>query len=328
MATTHPPTTEAQWRAAYARQARARRAVHDAVGRADQAALHGGRPRRGGQAEPRSGCRASIPSRAASTRRCTAAGSGRCASSPASARRRRPTSASTTCSPTARPALDGLRHADADGLRLRPPLRAGEVGREGVAIDTLDDMETLFEGIDARRRLGLDDDQRAGAIMLAFYVAAAERRASGGTRLRGTIQTDILKEYIAQKEWCFPLDPSMRLFADMIEWCTRRHAALASDLDLRLPHPRGRLDGRAGARVHARGRLRLRRAGDRARPGRRRLRAAPVLLLQRPHRLLRGDRQVPRRAPHLGARDARDATARRTRARGCCASTRRRPACR
>jgi methylmalonyl-CoA mutase N-terminal domain/subunit len=59
------------------------------------------------------------------------------------------------------------------------------------------------------------------AIMLALYVVAAERRGIGPERLAGTIQTDILKEYIAQKEWCFPVDPAMRLVGDMIEWCAR-----------------------------------------------------------------------------------------------------------
>ena len=103
------------------------------------------------------------------------------------------------------------------------------------------------------------------AIMLAFYVVAAEEKGISPDKLGGTIQTDILKEYIAQKEWCFPIEPAMRLVTDMVEWCSTRDAALASDLDLRLPHPRGRLDRAAGARVHAQGRLHLRRAGDRAR---------------------------------------------------------------
>ncbi len=144
------------------------------------------------------------------------------------------------------------------------------------------------------------------AILLAFYVCVAEEQGVSRDRLGGTIQTDILKEYIAQKEWCFPIDPAMRLVTDMVEFCSAGAAALAPDLDLRLPHPRGRLDRAAGARVHARGRLRLRAGGDRPRARRGRLRAAPLVLLQRAHRLLRGDRQVPRRAPDLGARDARD----------------------
>src|SRR3712207_8853480 len=60
------------------------------------------------------------------------------------------------------------------------------------------------------------------AIMLAFYVVAAEDKGISADRLGGTIQTDILKEYIAQKEWCFPIDPAMRLVTDMIEFCARR----------------------------------------------------------------------------------------------------------
>ena len=59
------------------------------------------------------------------------------------------------------------------------------------------------------------------AVMLAFYVVAAEERGVPAARLSGTIQADILKEYIAQKEWCFPVDPAMRLLGDMVEWCAR-----------------------------------------------------------------------------------------------------------
>ena len=185
------------------------------------------------------------------------------------------------------------------------PRSLGEVGREGVAIDTLDDMETLFAGIDLGEVSVSMTINAPAAIMLAFYVVAAEDNGVPPDRLGGTIQADILKEYIAQKEWCFPIDPAMRLLGDMIEWCSHDDAALASGLDHRLPHPRGGLDGGAGAGVHAQGRLHLRRAGGRARPRRRRLRAAPVVLLQRADRLLRGDRQVPRGAPDLGARAAR-----------------------
>jgi len=103
----------------------------------------------------------------------------------------------------------------------------GEVGREGVAVDTLDDMLTLFRGIDLGEVSVSMTINAPAAIMLAFYVAAAEADPLGGAgpippeRLSGTIQADILKEYIAQKEWCFPIDPAMRLCGDMIEWCTR-----------------------------------------------------------------------------------------------------------
>ncbi len=181
----------------------------------------------------------------------------------------------------------------------------GEVGREGVAVDTLADMEDLFAGIPLDRVTTSMTVNAPAAMVLAQYVCVAERQGIPPEALGGTIQADILKEYIAQKEWIFPPEPSMRLMVDMIEWCTQTHAALAPDLDLGLPHPRGGGDGGAGARVHARRRLRLRRGLPGAGDGRRRLRAAAVVLLQRPHRLLRGDRQVPRRPPHLGARAAR-----------------------
>jgi methylmalonyl-CoA mutase, N-terminal domain len=102
------------------------------------------------------------------------------------------------------------------------PRSEGEVGREGVAVDTLDDMETLFGGIDMGEVSTSMTINAPAAVMLAFYVVAAERKGVGPERLAGTIQTDILKEYIAQKEWCFPVDPAMRLVTDMIEFCAKR----------------------------------------------------------------------------------------------------------
>jgi methylmalonyl-CoA mutase N-terminal domain/subunit len=100
------------------------------------------------------------------------------------------------------------------------PRSLGEVGREGVAIDTLDDMEALFAGIPLDEVSVSMTINAPAAIMLAFYVVAAERRGVPSDQLSGTIQTDILKEYIAQKEWCFPVDPAMRLVTDMVEWCS------------------------------------------------------------------------------------------------------------
>src|SRR3982751_1050459 len=101
------------------------------------------------------------------------------------------------------------------------PRSLGEVGREGVAIDTLDDMETLFGGIDLGEVTVSMTINAPAAIMMAFYVVAAEQGGVPADKLGGTIQADILKEYIAQKEWCFPVDPAMRLLGDMMEWCTR-----------------------------------------------------------------------------------------------------------
>ncbi|MGN6189616.1 MAG: acyl-CoA mutase large subunit family protein [Conexibacter sp.] len=102
------------------------------------------------------------------------------------------------------------------------PRSLGEVGREGVAVDSLADMATLFDGIDLGEVTVSMTINAPAAIMLAIYVAAAEQSGVPVDRLGGTIQTDILKEYIAQKEWCFPIDPAMRLVGDMIAWCSRR----------------------------------------------------------------------------------------------------------
>jgi methylmalonyl-CoA mutase N-terminal domain/subunit len=101
------------------------------------------------------------------------------------------------------------------------PRSLGEVGREGVAVDTLDDMQTLFGGIDLGEVTVSMTINAPAAIMMAFYVVAAEQAGVPRERLGGTIQADILKEYIAQKEWCFPVDPAMRLLGDMMQWCTR-----------------------------------------------------------------------------------------------------------
>ena len=107
------------------------------------------------------------------------------------------------------------------GLDSDHPRSLGEVGVEGVALDTVDDMETLFAGIPLDEVTVSMTINAPAAIMLAFYVVAAEENGIPPERLGGTIQTDILKEYIAQKEWCFPIEPAMRLVTDMVEWCSR-----------------------------------------------------------------------------------------------------------
>jgi len=106
------------------------------------------------------------------------------------------------------------------GLDSDSPRSEGEVGREGVAIDTLDDMTDLFAGIDLREVSVSMTINGPAAIMLAFFVVAATAQGARPEQLAGTIQADILKEYIAQKEWCFPIDAGVRLQGDMIEWCT------------------------------------------------------------------------------------------------------------
>jgi methylmalonyl-CoA mutase, N-terminal domain len=96
----------------------------------------------------------------------------------------------------------------------------GEVGREGVAVDSLEDMETLFAGIPLGEVSTSMTINSPAAMLLAFYVCVGEQQGVPRSELRGTIQTDILKEYIAQKEWIFPPEPSMRLIVDMVEFCS------------------------------------------------------------------------------------------------------------
>jgi methylmalonyl-CoA mutase, N-terminal domain len=99
------------------------------------------------------------------------------------------------------------------------PRSLGEVGREGVAVDSLADAETLFSGIPLGEVSTSMTINGPAAMLLAFYVCVAEQQGVPRAELRGTIQTDILKEYIAQKEWIFPPEPSMRLVTDMVEFC-------------------------------------------------------------------------------------------------------------
>jgi methylmalonyl-CoA mutase, N-terminal domain len=101
------------------------------------------------------------------------------------------------------------------------PRSLGEVGREGVAIDSLADTETLFDGIPLGEVSTSMTINGPAAMLLAFYICVAEEQGVQRAELRGTIQTDILKEYIAQKEWIFPPEPSMRLVTDMVEFCAR-----------------------------------------------------------------------------------------------------------
>ncbi len=97
----------------------------------------------------------------------------------------------------------------------------GEVGKDGVAIDSLEDMEALFDGIELAKISTSMTINAPAAILLAFYVAVGEKQGVPLDHLTGTIQNDILKEYIAQKSWIFPPEQSMRLIVDTIEYCTK-----------------------------------------------------------------------------------------------------------
>ncbi|HXH86692.1 MAG TPA: methylmalonyl-CoA mutase family protein, partial [Nitrospira sp.] len=112
------------------------------------------------------------------------------------------------------PTLMGI---DADDPRSR-----GEVGHCGVAVSSLEDMERLFEDIPLDQVTTSMTINGPAAVLFAMYLAVAEKRGIPPERLGGTLQNDILKEYIAQKEWLFPPEPSMRLITDSIAFCTKQ----------------------------------------------------------------------------------------------------------
>ena len=101
------------------------------------------------------------------------------------------------------------------------PYSAGEVGKCGVAIDSLHDMEVLFDGIPLDKVTTSMTINAPASILLAMYIAVAEKQGVSSDRIGGTIQNDILKEYIAQKSWIFPPEPSMRLITDIFAYCSK-----------------------------------------------------------------------------------------------------------
>ncbi len=104
---------------------------------------------------------------------------------------------------------------DADHVRSE-----GEVGKCGVSISSLADMETLFEGIPLDQVTTSMTINGPAIILFCFYVAAAEKQGIPIDKVAGTVQNDILKEYMAQHAWCFPIEPALRLVVDMFEWCS------------------------------------------------------------------------------------------------------------
>ena len=108
------------------------------------------------------------------------------------------------------------------GLDSDDALAAGEVGRVGMAVDTLRDFEIAFDGIDLDAITVSLTINGAAAILIAMYLAMAERRGFDVTKLRGTAQNDILKEFIGRGTWIFPVEPSLRLVGDTIEYCAAR----------------------------------------------------------------------------------------------------------
>jgi methylmalonyl-CoA mutase N-terminal domain/subunit len=100
-------------------------------------------------------------------------------------------------------------------------LSIGEIGKCGVAVASLQDMETLFDGIPLEKITTSMTINAPAAVLLAFYIAVAEKQGADIKKISGTIQNDILKEYIAQKEWIFPPKPSMRIITDIFAFCSK-----------------------------------------------------------------------------------------------------------
>src|SRR3954463_5979125 len=107
------------------------------------------------------------------------------------------------------------------GLDSDHALAAGEVGKVGVPIDTLTDMEALFEGIPLNRVSTSMTINATAAILLAMYIAVGKKQGVEPSALSGTVQNDILKEYIARGTYIYPPGPSMRLVTDVFDFCAR-----------------------------------------------------------------------------------------------------------
>ena len=105
------------------------------------------------------------------------------------------------------------------GMDSDHPLALGEVGKVGVAIDSLEDMQTLFDGIPLDRVSTSMTINATAAILLALYVAVAKQQGANLAKLAGTVQNDILKEYIARGTYIYPLRPALRIVTDMFAWC-------------------------------------------------------------------------------------------------------------
>ncbi len=207
-------------------------------------------------------------------------------------------------------------------------LADGEVGKCGVAISSLADMELLFDQIPLGGVSTSMTINSPAAIVWAMYLAVAEKQGVDWASLTGTLQNDILKEYIAQKEYIYPPKPSMRLVIDTFEFGAR-HTPKFNAISISGYHIR-----EAGSTAIQELAFTLRDGieyvewGIRRGPGRGRFRAAPFFLFQRAQRFLRGDCQVPRRAAHLVQDDDRAFPCKVAAVLRRCASTRRPPAAR
>jgi methylmalonyl-CoA mutase N-terminal domain/subunit len=181
------------------------------------------------------------------------------------------------------------------GLDSDHPLAEGEVGKCGVAVSSLEDMEVLFDGIPLEEVTTSMTINAPAAVIFAMYLVVAEKQGADWKKISGKIQNDILKEYIAQKEWIYPPRPSMRLIVDTIAFCTREV-------------PRWHPISISGYHIREAGSTALQELAFTLRDGIEYVEwcvqagASSRWLVAS---LVRGDREVPRGAQSLGARHAR-----------------------
>ena len=197
------------------------------------------------------------------------------------------------------------------------PRVVGDVGKAGVAIDSVEDMKILFDGIPLDRMSVSMTMNGAVLPVLAGFIVAAEEQGVPQEKLSGTIQNDILKEFMVRNTYIYPPGPSMRIVADIIEY-TARHMPKFNSISISGYHMEeaGATSVQELAFTLADG-LEYVRAALVARPEDRRVRAAPVVLLRHRHEFLHGDRQIARRAAALGAADSSNSTRRTRRASPC-----------
>ena len=138
------------------------------------------------------------------------------------------------------------------GLDADDDMSYGEVGKVGVSISQLDDMRELLAGIPLDKVSTSMTINAPAMILLAMYIAVAEEQGVSSDQVLGTIQNDILKEYIARGTYVFPPKPSMRLITDIFEYCAKEVPALEHDFDIWLPYPGGRFYRRSRGGIYPR----------------------------------------------------------------------------
>ena len=183
------------------------------------------------------------------------------------------------------------------------PRAFADVGKAGVAVDSVQDMKVLFGGIPLDRISVSMTMNGAVLPVLAFYIVAAEEQGVKLEQLSGTIQNDILKEYMVRNTYIYPPAPSMRIIADIFSFTSREHAEIQFDFHFRLSHAGSGSAGRSGDGLHSSRWAGICPHGSKSRDRYRRLRASPLVFLGAREELLHGGCQDACRACALGQAD-------------------------